>query len=129
MSLKGERQYAIAKKFNVTPGWVSQIISNFTKQNDEDLAIATGLQFVAEYTKNYDYIDMKKRELEKLLELTRDEKLKEKIIMDQIAVSEILLYSISQKRFMQAVQEDVNAFAFFKRSMETPSSLEDKFKQ
>ena len=107
--LRGKRQSLVAKQFGITQGWVSVIYNNITKRNDENLAVSTALEFIGEYTRQHDYITMKQYELQELLESTQDEKLKEKIIMSQVALSEILLHSVSQRQFMQAVQADTNA--------------------
>ena len=107
--LRGKRQSIVAKQFGITQGWVSTIYKNITKRNDENLAVSTALKFIGEYTRQHDYITMKQYELQELLESTQDEKLKEKTIMSQVALSEILLHSVSQRQFMQAVQADTNA--------------------
>lgn len=103
--LRGKRQSLVAQKFGITQGWVSTIFNNITKQNDENLAVSTALHFIGEYTRQYDYLTMKQYELEEELEKTDDPKIKSKIIMDQVAISQILLNHVSQRKFMQAVQE------------------------
>ena len=108
--LRGKRQSLVAKKFGISQGWVSTIYNNITKRNDENLAVSTALEFIGEYTKQHDYITMKQYELEELLESTEDEKLKSKIIMDQVALSQILLNSVSHGKFMQALQHDTQGY-------------------
>ena len=85
--LRGTRQSLVAKQFDISQGWVSTIYKNITKINDENLAVSTALQYIGEYTRQYDYVTMKQYELEALLQSTADEKLKEKIIMSQVSLS------------------------------------------
>lgn len=122
--LRGKRQSLVAKQFGITQGWVSTIYKNITKRNDENLAVSTALEFIGEYTRQYDYITMKQYELQELLESTQDEKLKEKIIMSQVALSEILLHSVSQRQFMQAVQADTNALQAYLHTLPDTNKLE-----
>ncbi|MDH3313918.1 MAG: hypothetical protein OER82_05835 [Nitrosopumilus sp.] len=124
--LRGKRQSIVARQFGITQGWVSVIYNNITKRNDENLAVSTALEFIGEYTRQHDYITMKQYELQELLESTQDEKLKEKIIMSQVALSEILLHSVSQRKFMQAVQEDTNALQAYLHTLPKPGQLENQ---
>ena len=118
--LRGQRQSLIAKQFGISQGWVSQIYNNIIKRNDQNLAVSTALEFIGEYTRQYDYITMKQRELQVLLESTQDVKEQNKIIMDQVALSQILLHSVSQRKFMQAIQEDTNALQAYMHTMDQP---------
>ena len=124
--LRGTRQSLVAKQFDISQGWVSTIYKNITKINDENLAVSTALQYIGEYTRQYDYITMKQYELEALLQSTADEKLKEKIIMSQVSLSELLVNSIAQKRFMQALQEDTYALQHYMHNLpDVKKSLEE----
>lgn len=114
MVLRGNRnQTEIAAEYGINQSRVSQIYNNIIKKKDTELAVAAALEFVATYIRVEDYMSMKLAELEDLKENSDDDKLKEKIIMDQITIQEIILQHISQKKFIQAVQEDANAYAFF----------------
>jgi len=103
--LRGKSQIETAKRFDISQGYVSQIYHRTIKRNDEKLAVSAALEFVAEYTKQYDYLNMKLQELEVLLTQADNVKDKNKIIMDQVAVTQIILNHCSQGKFMQAVQE------------------------
>ena len=103
--LKGQRQSVIAKQFHISQGYVSQIYKRIIERNDRDLSVSSALEFVAEYTKAKDYLNIKLFELEELLTKTEDIKEKEKIIMSQVSVQQLILNLCSQGKFMQAVQE------------------------
>ena len=126
--LRGKRQSLVAKQFGITQGWVSQIYNNITERNDENLAVSTALEFIGEYTRQYDYLTMKQRELQDELENTDDPKLKEKIIMSQVAISQILLHHVSQRKFMQSIQEDTYALQAYLHSLDIhkKNELEEK---
>jgi hypothetical protein len=68
---------------------------------------------------------MKQYELQKLLDDTEDEKLKSKIIMDHVALSEILLHSVSQGKFMQAIQHDTQALQAYMHTLPEQKESED----
>ena len=68
--LRGTRQSTVARKFNIMQGWVSTIYNNIVKHNDENLAVSSALQFIGEYTRQYDYITMKQHELQQIKRVT-----------------------------------------------------------
>ena len=123
--LKGHRQSDVAKKFNITQGYVSQIFKKITQRNDEQLAVSTAQDFIAEYNMVKDYLTIKQFELEELLQATDDPKLKSKIIMDQVSISQTMLYHVSQKKFIQSVQEDTYALQAFMHTLPDQPKLED----
>ncbi len=123
--LRGKRQSLVAKKFGISQSWVSIIYNNITKRNDENLAVSSALEFIGEYTKQHDYITMKQYELQELLESTADEKIKSKIIMDQVALSQILLNAVSHGKFMQGLQHDTQGYLAYLQTQENMAIGED----
>jgi len=103
--LRGMKQTEVAKKYDIHQSWVSVIYNKTIQRNDRDLAVSAALEFVAEYTRQKDYCTMKLYELEDLLGQTNKLTEKQKIIMDQVTVSQIILNLCSQGKFMQAIQE------------------------
>lgn len=104
LCLKGEPQKDIAAKFDISQAWVSNIYHKTIKRIDQEFAVSAALEFVQEYHKSYQYVQMKQRELEVLLK-DADPRDRHKIIMDQVALQQILLNTCAQGKFIQAVQE------------------------